>query len=218
VLLSGSRGGMVSLLLEVVLLVGILLLRGYSGGAFRMTTRIGAATIVAFVAFLWMDTADVLSHLETVFQPAHADDVSFAYRIQTARDSLRMFREHWLLGTGLGSFEYAFPRYQSLTGDEVWDHAHDDFVETLAETGIAGGLLVVASMALWFRLAFRKIQERLRRPTGWLQLGAAVGCCGLLFHSFFDFNLHIPANALWFAACTALASAELPTAGRIRGH
>ena len=67
-------------------------------------------------------------------------------------------------------------------------------------------------------IAFRKLEDRLRHPAGWLQLGAAIGCCGLLFHSFFDFNLHIPANALWFAACAALASAEIPTAARMRGY
>jgi hypothetical protein len=39
----------------------------------------------------------------------------------------------------------------------------------------------------------------------WLHLGAAIGVCGLLVHSFSDFNLHIPANAAWFAACCALA-------------
>ena len=39
-----------------------------------------------------------------------------------------------------------------------------------------------------------------------MQLGAAIGCCGLLIHSFVDFNLHIPANAAWFAFCAGLAS------------
>ena len=29
-------------------------------------------------------------------------------------------------------------------------------------------------------------------------LAATVGCTGILFHSFFDFNLHIAANAAWF--------------------
>src|SRR5439155_15560712 len=38
-----------------------------------------------------------------------------------------------------------------------------------------------------------------------IRLGAAIGCCGLLVHSFFDFNLHIPANAAWFAVLAGLA-------------
>jgi O-antigen ligase len=207
VLLSGSRGGMVALLAEAGLLVVMLLRSAPRGHTVRMAVGVAVAGAAAFVAFLWMDNANLLSHLETVLEPEHATDVSFTYRIETARDSLRMFRDHWQLGTGLGSFEYAFPKYQSLPGDEVWDHAHDDFVETLAETGVIGGVLVAAAIVLWFRLAFSGLRERLRpgNTASWIQLGAAVGCCGLLLHSFFDFNLHIPANALWFAVCAALA-------------
>jgi hypothetical protein len=40
----------------------------------------------------------------------------------------------------------------------------------------------------------------------WIAIGAAVGCCGLLVHSFFDFNLHIPANAAWFAVLAGIAT------------
>jgi len=39
----------------------------------------------------------------------------------------------------------------------------------------------------------------------WIRLGATLGCCGMLVHSFFDFNLHIPANAAWFAVLAGLA-------------
>jgi len=41
-----------------------------------------------------------------------------------------------------------------------------------------------------------------------LRLGAALGCIGLLVHSLVDFNLHIPANAAWFAFCAGLAIAR----------
>lgn len=210
VLLSGSRGGMMALLLEAAALVAILLRKDTGVRARRAALWVAAALAVAFTAFLWMDNGDVAEHLETVFEPSHASDVSWTYRVQTGRDSLRMFRDHRWLGTGLGSFEYAFPRYQSQAGDDVWDHAHDDYVETLAETGLAGGSLILTATLLWFWLAFRKLDKRLKHGAGWIQLGAALGCCGLLFHSFFDFNLHIPANALWFAVCAALATAETP--------
>jgi len=50
------------------------------------------------------------------------------------------------------------------------------------------------------------LRHRLRFEDGWIRLGAAIGCCGLLLHSFFDFNLHIPANAAWFATLAALAT------------
>ncbi|HEV2424121.1 MAG TPA: O-antigen ligase family protein [Terriglobia bacterium] len=212
VLLSGSRGGLICLLLEAGLFLFALLENQSDRRASSVIIQVAAALAIAFVAFLWMDSGQVVKHLETVFEPSHASDVSFTYRRQTALDSLRLFREHWPLGTGLGSFQYGFPKYQSLPGDAVWDHAHDDFVEALAETGVAGGLLVLSALIIWFRLAFRRLRQRLRTGSGWIQFGAALGCCGLLLHSLFDFNLHIPANALWFAVCAALATA--PTSMR----
>jgi len=66
-----------------------------------------------------------------------------------------------------------------------------------------GGALILAALVLFFRLAFGDLGERLTHEAGWLQLGAAFGCCGLLVHSFVDFNLHIPANAAWFVVCAA---------------
>ena len=47
-------------------------------------------------------------------------------------------------------------------------------------------------------------------------MGAAVGCCGLLVHSFFDFNLHIPANAAWFAVLAGMATTQERSPNRER--
>jgi O-antigen ligase len=49
-------------------------------------------------------------------------------------------------------------------------------------------------------------------PSGvpWIKFGAALGCCGMLVHSFLDFNLHIPANAAWFAVLAGIASLPGP--------
>ena len=66
--------------------------------------------------------------------------------------------------------------------------------------------LMVAALVMFFGLAFRKLAQRLRDDAGWIQLGAAIGCCGLLVHSFVDFNLHIPANAAWFAVLASVAT------------
>jgi len=79
-------------------------------------------------------------------------------------------------------------------------------LEAAAETGLVGTVLILSALALFFRLAFRDLRHRLRFEDGWIRLGAAIGCCGLLLHSFFDFNLHLPANAAWFATLAALAT------------
>jgi O-antigen ligase len=78
----------------------------------------------------------------------------------------------------------------------------------LAETGLAGAAAIASALLLFFWLAFRNLRERLLEPAGWIGFAAALGCCGILVHSLADFNLHMPANAAWFAVCAALATSK----------
>jgi O-antigen ligase len=136
----------------------------------------------------------------------YSPEISLGDRLTVSADSLRIFRDHPWLGTGLGSFEAVFPEYQSFPSDLRYDHAHDEYAEALTETGLVGGALIVLALGLFFRNAFRNLNERLENEAGWIQMGAVLGCCGLLVHSFVDFNLHIPANAMWFALSFGIAT------------
>ena len=130
-----------------------------------------------------------------------------------SRDALHMWLEHPWLGVGIGDFETAYPRYQSFPTDQWIDHAHNDYAEAAAETGLVGALLILATMALFLYLAFRNAAHLFGSNAGWVRLGAALGCCGLLVHSLADFNLHIPANAAWFAVLAGIATSERSGAG-----
>jgi hypothetical protein len=70
---------------------------------------------------------------------------------------------------------------------------------------VVGATFIVLALAIFFRLTFHRLTWCLQSGHGWIQLGAALGCCGLLVHSFVDFNLHIPANAAWFAVLAGVA-------------
>lgn len=208
-LLSGSRGAFISLLVEVLILGGILLWLSPAERRRDVTLGVSFVLVVAALFFLWIDPGDVSTRLATVFHRGGAAEVSMNGRLVVSRDSLGIVRDHPVLGTGLGSFGVVYPRYMSFSSDLLWDHAHDDYVEALAETGIVGGVIILFALMLFFPLAFGGLRERLRGEAGWIQLGAALGCCGLLVHSFVDFNLHIPANAAWFAVCAGIATARL---------
>jgi O-antigen ligase len=221
-----------------VLLAAILIFLCGPGRARKAAASVGGlAIIAAVVLFFWMAPRQIEERLATMADATHSPEVALADRLAPAKDSLRILRDHPWLGAGLGSFETVFPRYQSFPSDLTWDHAHNDYAEAIAETGIVGGALILFSLGLFFRLAFKEVlsrqfsvarpafrtsgfglrtsdslspapspESRVPNPVSLMRLGAAVGCCGLLVHSFIDFNLHIPANAAWFAVCAAIAT------------
>jgi len=92
------------------------------------------------------------------------------------------------------------------------DHAHNDYIEGLAEAGLLGGLC--GALFLWTlyregRTNFVAEQGHFSRG---LHAGAIMAVSGMLVHSFVDFNLQIPANALLFLLqAYLLTSPPLPS-------
>ena len=66
-------------------------------------------------------------------------------------DTWRLFLDHPLLGTGLGTLEIVFPPYDSLYDGKVVNHAHNDYIEALAETGRRLGELTIGSAPIRLR-------------------------------------------------------------------
>jgi O-antigen ligase len=208
-LLSGSRAGLLALSAEI--LIATIALRRAGARTTDRPRLAMAATITLFAGvmlFAYVDPGWVAKKLGSV---AHVNSAWANWagdRKSMTLDSLRMCRDHPLLGVGLGDFETAYPRYQSFPSDLWIDHAHNDYAEAVAETGLVGALLILSALALFLRLAFRDWGDPFRSQAGWIRLGAALGCCGMLVHSFLDFNLHIPANAAWFAVLAGIATTE----------
>lgn len=109
-------------------------------------------------------------------------------------------------GSGLGTFEYAFAPYRTERMGEHFDHAHNDYIEFMIETGAIGiGLLgvFVLTHAVHAVLLIARRRRRLAAATGF---AALMGMGAIAIHSIADFNLQIPANAATLLALMALAA------------
>jgi O-antigen ligase len=126
-------------------------------------------------------------------------------RDEVARDTLTMWRDHFWGGTGADTFYQAYVYGGYMSPDSLYyRHAHNDYLEIGTGFGFIGfallGMAVLAS--LWQSLrAQRRRGSGLRQGLGFACL---MGITSLLLHSFSDFNLHIPANSLWFVLLLAL--------------
>lgn len=241
-LLSGSRGGLLALAAEIVIAVPVVrAIRVRRIGKRSLAAAVAATILAGVVLFTWIDPGIVAQKLGMIVEVGGSAWVEWAgFRKSVASDSLRMLRDHPILGVGLGNFATAYPRYQSFPSDLWIDYAHNDYVQAMAETGLVGTVLIVSALGLFLYAAFGTSvgdqetgsgnlesevqpesaisgQEREEEPPPpnpqlrihgrWIRLGAALGCCGMLVHSIFDFNLHIPANAAWFAVLAGMACA-----------
>jgi O-antigen ligase len=208
-LLSGSRGGSIAFLAEM-LIWGVLVVAYSPRGRTRAVgTAVALGLALSATLFFIIDSGQASQRLATIAAIPIQPEAALAERSVVSRDALRIYADHPWTGIGLGSFAVVYPQYQSFPDDRLWVHAHNDYVEALVETGTVGGVLIVAALVAFFFLAFARLRERLEHETGWIQMGAAIGCCGLLVHSLVDFNLHIPANAAWFAVSAAIATTTI---------
>jgi O-antigen ligase len=219
VFLSASRGGVIVMAVEFALFAAVsfyVVSRSRDDAEngpmiSRARKRRSLVLVISFcllavvtLSFYWLDTGFIWSRWQLL---ADKPEMAIGSRQIVTADTLRMSSKNLAHGVGLGAFEVAYPKYQTLAIDEVMDFAHNDCAQLLAETGILGWILLPVCMAgfLWHFWRLLRREAGSRAMMYWLQLGASIGVCGLVVHSFYDFNLHIPANAAWFVATTAVA-------------
>jgi hypothetical protein len=211
---SLSRGGVVSL---VAGLAAFVLMRAERGLPSRKEgiVLVAALALAAAAIVVVLPTA-VRARLLTL--AGTSPDASRSYRVAVWKDSLRLFASSPAVGSGFGAYEDAIARLKSAAGAERVEHAENDYLEVLAEVGLAGGFLLAWLAVSVLRRGWRGVHDEPHRVPRAIRAGALAGIVALLVHSAFDFNLRIPSNALLFAMLAALVLApEAPSSVVVRG-
>src|ERR1700720_1515781 len=205
-ILSGSRGGIVCFGFEVAVLALLARTRKGPQGATMIAVAFVALASLALIA--WLGAGKAIER----FSKTRIGDVTLSRRASMFRGAEHIFFDHPVKGVGLGTIVTVFPGYDTGYDGLVVDHVHNDYIEALAETGLLGGLCGVAFLWLLFRGAWRSFTAEQGHFSRALHAGAIAAVCGMLLHSFVDFNLHIPSNALLFLLQAYLVtSAPLPS-------
>jgi len=202
VFLSASRAGIIVVVLEFALLAFLSQVHRMRR---KQLLRAAAIGLLAGGMILWLGVTKALERFELL---AH-QGVSRELRVAMDKDTWQIFRDHPFTGTGLGTLVAVYPRYESFYNGTTVDHAHNDFLELLADTGLVGGVCGALFIGLLFRRGFANCQVEAGGSARALVVGPLVGCAGMLLHSFADFNLHIPSNALIFLLLASLATKAL---------
>ena len=212
-IMTNSRGGIISLVAELFFLVATMGLRRHRHKkrhearpprikSAAMKAGLALALIVAlFGGVVLLGGEDALTR---VIGSVNTDDPTTG-RAHFWSVTVDIIKTHPWIGTGLGAFGVVYTGYDSRSGMYRLEQAHNDYLQVLSDGGIIGAVIGLFFVVNLFRMGFTRRDSRDEFRRG-VATGAMAGCFAVLVHSFFDFTLHTPANALLFLVLAALAT------------
>lgn len=166
-----------SLLAAAVIAAAVILL-WFSGRLPQSVVQRIASSTEEFFAFDDMRGVDITPENYAVVE-----------RLAHWQAALNMLQDHPWLGVGFGHYEIAYDRYRLMNWDEPLGHAHNYYLNILAESGIIG---LLSYLLFWGQSAW--LTWRARQHPDPLARAAAIGLLGswayLAVHSMLD-NLYV---------------------------
>ena len=213
IFLSGSRGGMIAIFVQLIVLAVVLLRQKRS---IRIVLAVGAFALVLISLLVWLGGKELTVRVTSISQDTRSE-VSGGMRLSIDRDALRMFRQRPVIGWGLGTFPVVYPQFRSFYTNFFVNEAHNDYLQLLTEMGVLGFAAMIWFQTVLFFRVRRKTGNWMSNVSGATTLACGLSAVGILVHSLVDFNLQIPANAaLFYAFCSIAAAPPLLQRSRKR--
>jgi O-antigen ligase len=123
------------------------------------------------------------------------------------KQTINLIKDYPVFGCGLGGYASSYLKFKA--GIPLWETSfvHNDYLQGLAELGLAGSLLFGGFVARMLIPIVRIIYVRGDFEIKMLALACGTALLSMLAHSFDDFNFYIPANAMGFAWICGVAAA-----------
>jgi O-antigen ligase len=209
ILTTRSRAGLVAALVSL-LVIGLAALQRIKPR--RKKWLLGALLpALCAAAFLYLPSDTLVRRYANLFG---GEALRREGRVLLWSETLDLIAAYPLVGCGFGGFEPAFLRHKRSAPMVADTHAHNDYLELLAEAGLIGFALCLLGAARPIADAVRASLCRQTAPHfSWssstlasgdpgqdadLALACVASLAAILAHSFVDFNLRIPANGLVF--------------------
>lgn len=197
---SLSRGGIVSFFSSMALFSFLVIISRVQTNKMWLI----AAFLVIVAAYL------VYLGIDPIIDRFYQTDVSKEQRIIVWQSTLAACKDFWLTGSGLGTFIDIFHLYSPAPLQSIYDHAHNDYLEYMLETGTIGLILLITFAGL---LLYPLVKSDFQGKRGIIRIAVLSSVFSMLMHSIFDFNLHILSNMLLFALVLGMLSSLTVTQG-----
>jgi O-antigen ligase len=226
VILTGSRGGILSLL-GVVAFVTILNLTNKPQKNNDFETDSSFAKSYANLILIGSSFALLLALLGSVLflggdgalmrGVGMTEQADFSTgRTHFWKTTLQIIADNPIIGTGLDSFGMPFTKYNTWNGNMRVVQAHNDYLQILSDAGILGFACAAAFIFLLFKKGLKLVKETNDLFGRGVIIGSLAGCFGILMHSFVDFPLRTSSNSLVFLMLAVLATTSIQYSRRHR--
>lgn len=191
-LLTSSRGGWVGALV--------------AGGIFvvLLSPKLLLLAPLALVALWFLLPDTITARFASI---GNMQDSSTSYRVSIWMGSIAMLKDYWLCGVGPGTdaFNLVYPAYSYHSANA--QHAHNLFLQLMAEGGI---LVLVLFVAVVFSLCRRvcvALKQNKRWDTRLFLIAVVAGLGGFLAHGMADHSFYNYRVALMFFVVVGLGAA-----------
>ena len=201
--LSLSRGAFLSSSVMICAYVTLWWLSSHTSSEGR---KIVSALFIVLLSALLFSLQTGLSMLFERYKVLLEQDVfDTDSRISLWKDTITMAKDFPLTGAGLGAYRDTFQRYESSKMvTALADHAHNDWLELLAEIGWPLTMILIAGLFFLLITSARRLWRQQDSTLRWLGFAAMAAILAAMIHECFDFNMQAMSNAILVSALFAV--------------
>jgi hypothetical protein len=159
-----------------------------------LAVSIGVATWLGVAAQSWPRYQTLLD-LRTYLEDG---------RVKNWQAAMRAVKDHWWVGTGYGSYRYAYGPYESESASQWLLHAENIFVEVLLEGGVVGLLLLVLGTVFLASCCWQLLNTPGTKPDWYIGVGGLYILITQASQNCMDHGLYQPANLFTFSIVAGL--------------
>ncbi|WP_426370163.1 O-antigen ligase family protein [Pseudocolwellia sp. HL-MZ7] len=113
--------------------------------------------------------------------------------------ALNIVIDNPIIGTGPGTYPAIQHKYKpdTLNGNKMWQHVHNDYLELLSNQGIIGILLLGTAISMLIFSLIKGIKSNNSSLLG-IQTSCLCSVFCVLIHSLMDFNFQLPVINVYF--------------------
>ena len=197
VFFSQSRGGTLALIAAFFVGWPILLKTNRVLIVAMLILIVAGAGFVAFSD----QSQDIADRMQTLSDPEQAGTP----RIDHWSSVMPYVADSYLFGSGLGTYQSIYPQYLQTEFKDWFRHAENQYLETVAEVGIPGIIVLLTLMFLMFKACISAKSDPVDKAVSVVGL---MALSGQAIAAIFDFGLYLPGNMVLLATVMGMTLAR----------